>query len=175
MDIVNQAVETIKRMYDLSLLKMLPVRNGGTGAADAQQALRNLGLPVRFGTWTPAPISSQGGLRYTLGEDGYRRAIYYSIGRLVYVSFYMAVEITQAGAGNARITGLPLSPLNECEYALSRAMFSNDGSFSNSEGLSAMIRDGTIRIQKANGTQFYQWKTGKSYMGFSGIYLTEQQ
>ncbi len=34
--VVKQAVETIKRMYNLSLLKLLerlPVSNGGTGAA----------------------------------------------------------------------------------------------------------------------------------------------
>ena len=47
MDVVKQAVETIKRMYNLSLLKLLerlPVSNGGTGAAAPEQARENLGI-----------------------------------------------------------------------------------------------------------------------------------
>lgn len=47
MDVVKQAVETIKRMYNLSLLKLLerlPVENGGTGGATAEQARENLGI-----------------------------------------------------------------------------------------------------------------------------------
>ena len=144
MDVVKQAVETIKRMYNLSLLKLLerlPVENGGTGGATAEQArenlgiqfplpianggtggttasaaLTNLGLPVTYGTWTPKLIASGGGMTYT---TSYSYAYYYRIGDLVYITLYMKVNVTAAGTNYARIQGLPFTPRSGFYYALS--------------------------------------------------------
>ena len=171
MDVVKQAVETIKRMYNLSLLKLLerlPVENGGTGGATAEQArenlgiqfplpianggtggttasaaLTNLGLPVTYGTWTPVLFASDGGMTYT---TSYNYAYYCSIGRLVYITFYMKV--------------------------MARSLFATGSYSNNTEGEVGCLRDdGTIRIQSANGTAALKWNTGDTWVGYSGCYI----
>ena len=71
MDVVKQAVETIKRMYNLSLLKLLerlPVENGGTGGATAEQARENLGIHLPLAVEDGGTgADSAAGARETLG------------------------------------------------------------------------------------------------------------
>lgn len=197
MDVVKQAVETIKRMYNLSLLKLLerlPVENGGTGGATAEQArenlgiqfplpianggtggttasaaLTNLGLPVTYGTWTPVLFASDGGMTYT---TSYNYAYYCSIGRLVYITFYMKVNVTAAGSGYARVKGLPAMPVSGQYFAMARSLFATGSYSNNTEGEVGCLRDdGTIRIQSANGTAALKWNTGDTWVGYSGCYI----
>ena len=197
MDVVKQAVETIKRMYNLSLLKLLerlPVENGGTGGATAEQArenlgiqfplpianggtggttasaaLTNLGLPVTYGTWTPVLFASDGGMTYT---TSYNYAYYCSIGRLVYITFYMKVNVTAAGSGYARVKGLPAMPVSGQYFAMARSLFATGSYSNNTEGEVGCLRDdGTIRIQSANGPAALKWNTGDTWVGYSGCYI----
>ena len=222
MDVVKQAVETIKRMYNLSLLKLLerlPVENGGTGGATAEQArenlgihlplavedggtgadsaagarenlgiqfplpianggtggttasaaLTNLGLPVTYGTWTPTLISTDGGMTYT---TSYNYACYYSIGRLVYVTFYMKVNVTNAGSGYARVTNFPFAPVSGQYFAMARSLFATGRYSNNTYGEVGFLQgDGTMRIQSANGTAALKWNTGDTWVGYSGCYI----
>ena len=182
MDVVKQAVETIKRMYNLSLLKLLerlpvsnggtgaaapeqarenlgiqfplPVENGGTGAGTAAAALANLGLPVASGTWTPKLISSDGGMTYT---TSYNYSYYYRIGKLVYITFYMKVNVTAVGSGYARVQGLPFTPMSS--DTVGGAVAHVDSSL------------GMIRLQSENGLAALTWKEGDTWIGFAGCYI----
>ena len=225
MDVVKQAVETIKRMYNLSLLKLLerlPVSNGGTGAAAPEQArenlgiqfplpvenggtgadnaaaargnlgiafplpvssggtgagtaaaaLANLGLPVASGTWTPQLISSDGGMTYT---TSYNYSYYYRIGKLVYITFYMKVNVTAAGSGYARVQGLPFAPMSSGRYGLARMQFARTTSDTVGGAVAHVDSSlGMIRLQSESGLAALTWKEGDTWIGFAGCYIMDE-
>ena len=148
----------------------LGISGGGTGAGTATAALANLGLPVTSGTWTPKLIASGGGMTYT---TSYSYAYYYRIGDLVYITLYMKVNVTAAGTNYARIQGLPFTPRSGFYYALARAMFATGSYNNNTDGASAFISTATnmIHIQSANGTGALKWRTGDTWVGWSGCYI----
>ena len=192
MDVVKQAVETIKRMYNLSLLKLLerlPVSNGGTGAAAPEQARENLGiqfplpvenggtgagtaaaaLPVASGTWTPKLISSDGGMTYT---TSYNYSYYYRIGKLVYITFYMKVNVTAVGSGYARVQGLPFAPMSSGRYGLARMQFARTTSDTVGGAVAHVDSSlGMIRLQSESGLAALTWKEGDTWIGFAGCYI----
>ena len=151
----------------------LPIANGGTGGTTASAALTNLGLPVTYGKWTPTLISTDGGMTYT---TSYSYAYYYRIGDLVYITLYMKVNVTAAGTNYARIQGLPFTPRSGFYYALARAMFATGSYNNNTDGASAFISTATntIHIQSANGTGALKWRTGDTWVGWSGCYVKAQ-
>ena len=148
----------------------LPISRGGTGATSASSALSNLGITISSGTWTPAPGSYDG--TSPSYSAYYRTAAYYRINDLVYITFYMKVNITNQGSGYACINGLPFtaSTSDNGGYALSlREIF---GGISGTPA-SAFIPDSTamIRISAASGANALQWRTGDTWVSFSGCYI----
>lgn len=141
-----------------------------TSFENAASVLSSLGLPVTYGTWTPKLIASGGGMTYT---TSYSYAYYYRIGDLVYITLYMKVNVTAAGTNYARIQGLPFTPRSGFYYALARAMFATGSYNNNTDGASAFISTATntIHIQSANGTGALKWRTGDTWVGWSGCYI----
>lgn len=124
---------------------------------------------VASGTWTPA-FSSRGGTNPTYSVY-YRYGSYCRINNLVYVSFHMKANITGQGTDYACITGLPFTAasgmngqalaLHECFGGTS--MYPSAGNIGDSTSI--------IYLQNAGGEGAQQWRTGDTWVGFSGCYL----
>ena len=74
---------------------VLAVSQGGTGSTNFCEK----------GYWTPY-LSSNGSVAPS-GSYGYRYAVYYRVGDLVYIAFHIKMSIEDAGNGYACIKGLP--------------------------------------------------------------------
>ena len=150
----------------------LGISGGGTGAGTAAAALANLGLPVASGTWTPKLISSDGGMTYT---TSYNNSYYYRIGKLVYITFYMKVNVTAAGSGYARVQGLPFTPMSSGRYGLARMQFARTTSDTVGGAVAHVDSSlGMIRLQSENGLAALTWKEGDTWIGFAGCYIMDE-
>lgn len=150
----------------------LGISGGGTGAGTAAAALANLGLPVASGTWTPKLISSDGGMTYT---TSYNYSYYYRIGKLVYITFYMKVNVTAVGSGYARVQGLPFAPMGSGRYGLARMQFARTTSDTVGGAVAHVDSSlGMIRLQSENGLAALTWKEGDTWIGFAGCYIMDE-
>lgn len=147
----------------------LPISRGGTGATSASAALSNLGVTISSGTWTPTLLSRNG--TNPTYSTYYKHAMYYRINNLVYVTFHMKVNISNQGTDYACIRGLPFASagnmdgqglaIHECYGGLDYYPASANISDSSS----------VICIQNSGGERALQWRTGDTWIGFSGCYI----
>ena len=155
---------------------VIPLANGGTGAATPSGAANNL---CEVGTWTPVLINESGSApRYT---TGWSLAYYIKIGKLVFISVDMAVGISNKGGSHAKISGLPytcgsvMCALNSNETYQIIDMASGDLKAT----FRVMANTKTIRILTPNGSGSYSWKvntsagTNAGRLRFSGVYGTD--
>ena len=147
----------------------LPISRGGTGATSASAALSNLGVTISSGTWTPTLLSRNG--TNPTYSTYYKHAMYYRINNLVYVTFHIKVNISNQGTDYACIRGLPFASagnmdgqglaIHECYGGLDYYPASANISDSSS----------VICIQNSGGERALQWRTGDTWIGFSGCYI----
>lgn len=147
----------------------LPISKGGTGATTASAALSNLGITISSGTWTPT-LASRSGTNPTYTVY-YRYARYYRINNLVYITFHLKVNITNAGTDYACIRGLPFATTNNMD-GQGLALRECFGGLDHNPG-SAFIPDSSsiIYLQTVGGEGSQQWRTGDTWIGFSGCYI----
>lgn len=118
------------------------------------------------GTWTPEFINVGGtNPTYTIN---YIKAHYYRLGSLVYITFFMYANITNAGTGSAHINGLPFAGhSNTDRQAISMSV---KGSFSDNTALTVTDSQTYLKIGLVDGSA-QTWSTGDIYIGGSGCYL----
>lgn len=150
---------------------VLPISHGGTGATNAADALNNLGIPVEYGTWTPK-LTNRGqdpDPTYTLGA---MEATYAKIGKLVFITMYLKVSITNTGGstGYCGIGGLPF--VNSTRVAMSVYEFD-----SNLLGTADIVRCGipknsnVIIVSDKYGMYAMKWrKCNNANISMSGFY-----
>jgi hypothetical protein len=130
-----------------------------------------LGVPeIASGTWTPV-LKSLDGTHPTYTVE-YCNTSWYRIGDLVFISFHMKCNISNAGTGYASIEGLPFTAKNGVngQALCTRESF---GAISTSQGTTGIIEDNTTRLKIANisGDTGQQWTTGAVWMGYTGCYI----
>ena len=130
-----------------------------------------LGIPeTSSGTWNPV-LGSLEGTPPTYTTE-YCYASWYRIGDLVFITFHMKCNITNAGTDYACVYGLPFTAKSGVDgQALStRESFGAIGSASNTAGI---VEDNTKRLRIANesGENKQQWKTGTAWIGYTGCYI----
>ena len=125
---------------------------------------------IDSGIWNPV-LSSLEGTPPTYTTE-YCYSSWYRIGDLVFISFHMKCDITNAGTDYACVYGLPFTAKNGVDgQALStRESFGAIGSASATVGI---IEDNTkrLRIANATGENKQQWSTGTVWIGYTGCYI----
>ena len=147
----------------------LPISRGGTGATSASSALSNLGVTISSGSWTPT-IASRNGTNPTYSVY-YKYARYYRINNLVYITFHMKVNISNKGTDYACVKGLPFTASNNMN-SQSLALHECYGGI-DQHPATANIGDSSsiIYLQNSSGECALQWRTGDTWVGFSGCYM----
>ena len=147
----------------------LPISRGGTGATSASSALSNLGVTISSGSWTPT-IASRNGTNPTYSVY-YKYARYYRINNLVYITFHMKVNISNQGTDYACVKGLPFTASNNMT-SQSLALHECYGGI-DQRPATANICDSSsiIYLQNSSGECALQWRTGDTWVGFSGCYM----
>ena len=147
----------------------LPISRGGTGATSASAALSNLGVTISSGTWTPT-LASRNGTNPTYSVY-YKYARYYRINNLVYITFHMKVNISNQGTDYACVKGLPFIASNNMN-SQSLALHECYGGI-DQRPATANICDSSpiIYLQNSSGECALQWRTGDTWVGFSGCYM----
>lgn len=147
----------------------LPISRGGTGATSASSALSNLGVTISSGTWTPT-LASRNGTNPTYSTY-YKYARYYRINNLVYITFHMKVNISNQGTDYACVKGLPFTASNNMN-GQSLALHECYGGI-DQRPATANIGDSSsiIYVQNSSGEYALQWRTGDTWVGFSGCYM----
>ena len=147
----------------------LPISRGGTGATSASTALSNLGVTISSGSWTPT-IASRNGTNPTYSVY-YKYARYYRINNLVYITFHMKVNISNQGTDYACVKGLPFTASNNMN-SQSLALHECYGGI-DQRPATANICDSSsiIYLQNSSGECALQWRTGDTWVGFSGCYM----
>lgn len=147
----------------------LPISRGGTGATSASAALSNLGVTISSGTWTPT-LASRNGTNPTYSVY-YKYARYYRINNLVYITFHMKVNISNQGTDYACVKGLPFTASNNMN-SQSLALHECYGGI-DQRPATANICDSSpiIYLQNSSGECALQWRTGDTWVGFSGCYM----
>ena len=147
----------------------LPISRGGTGATSASSALSNLGVTISSGSWTPT-IASRNGTNPTYSVY-YKYARYYRINNLVYITFHMKVNISNQGTDYACVKGLPFTASNNMN-SQSLALHECYGGI-DQRPATANICDSSsiIYLQNSSGECALQWRTGDTWVGFSGCYM----
>lgn len=148
---------------------ILPISRGGTGATSASAALSNLGVTISSGSWTPT-IASRNGTNPTYSVY-YKYARYYRINNLVYVTFHMKVNISNQGTDYACVKGLPFTASNNMN-SQSLALHECYGGI-DQRPATANICDSSsiIYLQNSSGECALPWRTGDTWVGFSGCYM----
>lgn len=175
-----------KKIYD-----MFPVsiEDGGTGATNTDDALNNLGIGIKSGSFTPVikndnPLANE--ITYTFtnpsnpGDLGYNQGNYYRMGYFCYVSFALKVWVTGTGKNGGenayiRIDGLPYNSALNIEQALTVGECSSLGGVLNKEGgLMHLDKFGnSVYLEEPTG-QLAQWfeNTGNwAWIRGSGVYI----
>ena len=147
----------------------LPISRGGTGATSASSTLSNLGVTISSGSWTPT-IASRNGTNPTYSVY-YKYARYYRINNLVYITFHMKVNISNQGTDYACVKGLPFTASNNMN-SQSLALHECYGGI-DQRPATANICDSSsiIYLQNSSGECALQWRTGDTWVGFSGCYM----
>ena len=147
----------------------LPISRGGTGATSASSALSNLGVTISSGSWTPT-IASRNGTKPTYSVY-YKYARYYRINNLVYITFHMKVNISNQGTDYACVKGFPFTASNNMN-SQSLALHECYGGI-DQRPATANICDSSsiIYLQNSSGECALQWRTGDTWVGFSGCYM----
>ena len=147
----------------------LPISRGGTGATSASAALSNLGVTISSGSWTPT-IASRNGTNPTYSVY-YKYARYYRINNLVYITFHMKVNISNQGTDYACVKGLPFTASNNMN-SQSLALHECYGGI-DQRPATANICDSSsiIYVQNSSSECALQWRTGDTWVGFSGCYM----
>ncbi len=147
----------------------LPISRGGTGATSASSALSNLGVTISSGSWTPT-IASRNGTNPTYSVY-YKYARYYRINNLVYITFHMKVNISNQGTDYACVKGLPFTASNNMN-SQSLALHECYGGI-DQRPATANICDSSsiIYLQNSSGECALQWRTGDTWVVFSGCYM----
>ena len=147
----------------------LPISRGGTGATSASSALSNLGVTISSGSWTPT-IASRNGTNPTYSVY-YKYARYYRINNLVYITFHMKVNISNQGTDYACVKGLPFTASNNMN-SQSLTLHECYGGI-DQRPATANICDSSsiIYLQNSSGECALQWRTGDTWVGFSGCYM----
>ena len=147
----------------------LPISRGGTGATSASAALSNLGVTISSGSWTPT-LASRNGTNPTYSVY-YKYARYYRINNLVYITFHMKVNISNQGTDYACVKGLPFTASNNMN-SQSLALHECYGGI-DQRPATANICDSSsiIYLQNSSGECALQWRTGDTWVGFSGCYM----
>lgn len=147
----------------------LPISRGGTGATSASSVLSNLGVTISSGSWTPT-IASRNGTNPTYSVY-YKYARYYRINNLVYITFHMKVNISNQGTDYACVKGLPFTASNNMN-SQSLALHECYGGI-DQRPATANICDSSsiIYLQNSSGECALQWRTGDTWVGFSGCYM----
>ena len=105
----------------------------------------------------------------------YNYSYYYRIGKLVYITFYMKVNVTAVGSGYARVQGLPFTPMSSGRYGLARMQFARTTSDTVGGAVAHVDSSlGMIRLQSENGLAALTWKEGDTWIGFAGCYIMDE-
>lgn len=129
-------------------------QNGGTGLI-IEQGLWEPRL-TNFGGWQPV---------YTLSTTN---AHYYRIGNLVYITFYITGNITDAGTGYACISGIPY--MSRIGTNITSINLTINGAFPEQPVIGIPSNYTYLSIYKQSGGK-QSWTTGDITIGGSGCYL----
>lgn len=145
--------------------------NGNSISSDSNNVVNIItsdnGIPtVEEGIWTPTFICPDGtDPTYTFESTN---SYYYRIGQLIYITFYIHVNITDAGSGYAYIGGLPFAGHSNIDgqgfTANVKGPFSLSTIFRITQGQNTMA----MRI---NSNNYQSWIKGDFYLGGGGCYL----
>jgi hypothetical protein len=122
------------------------------------------------GIWTVALASSGTQPTYNFTSTSGGGASYIKVGRMVTIFFDRYVNITVAGTGNVRITGLPFSSDLVCELGgYSAVQFRASSAFGTSSYVTGYVDVNEILVELGNGTTSSpaNWTTGTN-IRFSG-------
>jgi hypothetical protein len=135
---------------------------GGTGSANHLDDYEE-------GTWTVALASTGTQPTYNFTSTSGGGASYIKVGRMVTVFFDRYVNITVAGTGQAKITGLPFSSDLFSEYGgYSAVQFRASSAFGTSSYVTGYVDGNGILVEVGNGTtSAANWTTGTN-IRFSG-------
>jgi hypothetical protein len=125
---------------------------------------------VETGTWTVALASSGTQPTYNFTSTSGGGASYIKVGRMVTIFFDRYVNITVAGTGNARITGLPFSSDLIIDYGgYSAVQFRASSAFGTSSYVTGYVDGNEILVEVENGasSSSANWTTGTN-IRFSG-------
>jgi len=118
------------------------------GSEDSNSATtvgNNLLDDYEEGTWTPTLTTSETPPAFTVSGNpvGY----YTKVGRLVHVQFYIRPNLSSAGTGIPKITGLPFAPNYYPPVSLGISNLLNDGQTSDNyiNGTEALLYNATLK------------------------------
>jgi len=129
---------------------------GGSGAANYLDDYEE-------GTWTVALASTGTQPTYNFTSTSGGGASYIKVGRMVTIFFDRYVNITVAGTGAAKITGLPFSSdLNTNNGGYSAVQFRGSSAFGTSSYVTGYVNGNEIVAEVGNGTSASgaNWPTG---------------
>jgi hypothetical protein len=174
--------------FDNKIADMFPVsvENGGTGATTGDKALKNLGLIIESGTFTPKLVSNNPNsneIKYVLfqGQDqGYELGYYSRMGDICQVNVNMKIYVTDTGkkwSENAYLTikELPFqSQTDMISQPLAVGELSSFGALQSEGGLANIpINSRQINLLQQAG-QVSQWFKGINswvWVRVGGAYL----
>ena len=140
------------------------------GTAVGTYAAANTLDDYEEGTWTVALASSGTQPTYNFTSTSGGGASYIKVGRMVTIFFDRYVNITVAGTGNVRITGLPFSSDLVSDYGgYSAVQFRASSAFGTSSYVTGYVDGSEILVEVGNGTTISpaNWTTGTN-IRFSG-------
>ena len=131
---------------------------GGAGSANKLS-------DYETGTWSPVLVGDSVSPTYT--EDSVFGATYVKIGAVVHIWFDLNMDITNAGSGQARISGLPFAPDHGSEQGYSAVQFraTTATNLSTGDYLTGWVYNvnTNIYLEKHNvGTGNATWTTGNN-------------
>lgn len=158
--------------------------NGGTSEGNINQKL---------GTWSPTLVNYTDSAHPNVVVDPtysvvYSNAYYLKMGKLVYISFRIKVEITDIGTGYACVAGLPFNP--DQNMIGQSFCISENSAVTESDGV---VYDGVvgqlypdiyletynerhipaISLRTDNGIQAKKFKVGTNWISYSGCYVCD--
>lgn len=144
--------------------------NGKIIAKDSNKIVNITGIPTfEQGTWTPEISCPAGGVpTYTLIKN---TSNFFRIDNLVYINFFMKVNITDPGQGVACIAGLPFQVKSgEGRHSI---LLNLKGCFDPADTVViATAGSHSLKFTSYIG-EYWSWKTGEFFISGSGCYLGE--
>lgn len=145
----------------ISRIAALESASGGGSGGD---------MTIERGTWTPTLLAESG--TAPTYEMPYHYSSYYRINNLVYITFYLKANISDAGSGFCRVGGLPFK---SAKGVGQQGLVQHIMNATQATSSSANIPDDTsfITIRSGTGVASIAWKTGNVFVGYSGWYLID--